>query len=64
VINLVSYYTLNYTFMIGFIYSVYKIRHVKDNTLIRNECAYVVAFWFSLILPEFIILTALFSQRC
>ena len=64
VINLVSNYTLNYVLMFGFVLAVYKIRHVKDKTLIGTECACVVAFWFSLILPEFVMLTALFSQRC
>lgn len=61
VINILSVYVVNYTLIFIFVLAVYKIRHVKDNTLIRNECAVIVFYWCSIILPEFIILTLLFA---
>ena len=37
-VNVVSYYLINYLFMIGLVFMVKKIRHINDDTKIKMEC--------------------------
>lgn len=64
VVSTLSLYSFGYAVIIAFVHAVYKIRHLNDNTLISRECMFVVGWWLSIVVPQFIILTLLFAQRC
>lgn len=58
-INLFSYYFVNFFFMSGLIWMVYKIRHISDNTKIKLECAVIVLWWLTLSAFQFVLFTML-----
>ena len=40
--NMLSFYGVNFTFICSLIYMVWKIRKIKDHTLISKECTVIV----------------------
>ena len=45
IINQLSFYVVNIIFLVALIFMVYKIRHINDNTFIKNECAIICTWW-------------------
>lgn len=44
-INQVSFYIVNFAFMLALIVMAYRIRHIHDNTHISKECSVIVLWW-------------------
>ena len=44
-INIISYYLVNYMFLIGLIYMSFMIRHIKENLSLVKEIYQVITAW-------------------
>lgn len=64
VIQLVLYYAMNYAIALFFIFMVYKIRHIRDDTKIALEVTWVGAWMIILALPFWFILSLMYYNRC
>lgn len=47
-VNTVAFFFVNWLFMMALIQMIYRIRHIHDETLIKNECLWIVAIWIFL----------------
>ena len=63
-INQLSYFTVNFIFLVALIFMVYRIRHTQDNTRISVECAYICLWWVVCSTLQFIIFILLKANLC
>jgi hypothetical protein len=64
IVQNLSCYALNYGITIAFVYMIWKIRHIRDDTQITEETAAVGIWLLVLAPPFFVILSLLFMARC
>lgn len=64
VLNMLSYYAVNLSFLCGLIWMVWMIRHIDDTTQVKRECAYIVGLWLFLSIVQFILFALIQMQRC
>jgi len=64
IINQLSFYLVNFLFLVGLIVMVYTIRHINDNSKIKLECLVIVAWWMLISLFQFILFTILKISLC
>lgn len=44
-VNSIIYYVFNYLIILCLVLMVNKIRHINDDTKIKMECSWIVAWW-------------------
>jgi len=44
-VNSIIYYVFNYLIIVCLVFMVNKIRHINDDTKIKMECSWIVAWW-------------------
>lgn len=62
--NSVAFFVTNWTFLMLLTWMIYRIRHIQDETLIKNECAWVVGIWISLSVCQYILFLVYTSAEC
>jgi hypothetical protein len=63
-INQLSFYAINFAFMLALIVMAYRIRHINDNTHISKECSVIVLWWMVCSFLQYFIWTALKLSIC
>lgn len=63
-INQVSFYVVNFLFMLALIWMVNKIRHIHDNTYISRECSVIVFWWMLCSFLQYFLWTVLKINIC
>lgn len=62
--NVFVYQFVIFAFMYGLISLVNEIRHIKDDTKNKTECAMIVAWWVLVALVDEILFNMVSSARC
>ena len=63
-VNQLSIYLVNFAFLFALVFMVHKIRHINDNTQIRNECTVVVAWWIFIQSAHFVSFAMTLRHSC
>ena len=63
-VNQLSIYVVNFGFLFALVFMVHKIRHINDNTQIRNECTVVVAWWIFIQSAHFVSFAMTLRHSC
>lgn len=63
-INETSSAVFNGFFFFILIWMIYKIRHIVDDTLVKNECAYVVTVWIFMSICQYILFLQQQADQC
>lgn len=63
-LNQLSIYFVNFAFLFALVAMVYRIRHINDNTKIRDECTIVVAWWVFIYSAQFCTFALTLRHSC
>lgn len=57
IINVLVFYMVNWLFLMALVTMLYFIRHINDETMIKRECAFIVATWVLFSTCQYVVYT-------